>query len=354
MYDQYSILTEEAASDMDIESKLKTWRKKTITKPELEDLLGIHSDEKLYQIVSNARITGILLPMKASGTNGNLAFPISLKYKVSLTADNSDALREIALLHPAITSSGYLQKRPEVYREHSASLRKLSAYLFQTIPSVRISRKERSFEIFGEEKLLDNPSVKRLLDTLGLTADRLCYYDTPEYCFNDYIPARKDDLTLLICENKDIWFNIRRRMYEDGAREIFGVPIDGVVYGCGNKVSQLGALEAYTGFLGAQEVQYLYWGDIDRAGLNIYVSLLRNNPNANLKLFKEAYAEMLRLAEGREMPKSEDHRERMEDYQEMLSRFPERDRGRLLEYIARNERVPQEIITYEGLLKYMR
>ena len=115
----------------------------------------------------------------------------------------------------------------------------------------------------------------------------------------------------------------------------FGVPIDGVVYGCGNKVSQLGALEAYTGFLGAQEVQYLYWGDIDRAGLNIYVSLLRNNPNASLKLFKEAYVEMLRLAEGREMPKSEDHRERMEDYQEMLSRFPEQDRERLLEYIAK-------------------
>ena len=263
---------------MDIESKLKTWRKKTITKPELEDLLGIHSDEKLYQIVSNARITGILLPMKASGTNGNLAFPISLKYKVSLTADNSDALREIALLHPAITSSGHLQKRPEVYREHSAALHKLSAYLFQTIPSVRISRKERSFEIFGEEKLLDNPSVKRLLDTLGLTADRLCYYDTPEYCFNDYIPARKDRMTLLICENKDIWFNIRRRMYEDRAGEIFEVPIDGVVYGSGNKVSQAGALEAYSDFLGAQEVQYLYWGDIDRAGLNIYVSLLRNNP----------------------------------------------------------------------------
>lgn len=350
----FTRMIEEDLSDMDIESKLKSWNKKTITKSELEGLLGIHSDEKLSPIISDAQRSGLLSPVKSSGTNGNRTYPIFLKYRLSMTTDNSDSLREIALLHPAITNSGYLQKRPDIFREHSAALHRLSTYLFRTNPSIRVSRKERSFEVFGEEKLLDDSSFKRLLDALGLTADKLYYYDTPEYCFNDYIPARKDDLTLLICENKDIWFNIRRRMYEDGAREIFGVPIDGVVYGCGNKVSQLGALEAYTGFLGAQEVQYLYWGDIDRAGLNIYVSLLRNNPNASLKLFKEAYVEMLRLAEGREMPKSEDHRERMEDYQEMLSRFPEQDRERLLEYIARNERVPQEIITYEGLLKYMR
>ena len=63
---------------------------------------------------------------------------------------------------------------------------------------------------------------------------------------------------------------------------------------------------------------------------------------------------MLRLAKSREMPKSEDHRERMEDYQQVLTQFPERDRELLLEYLSGNERVPQEIITYEGLLKFMR
>lgn len=341
-------------SKTDIESKLKSWRKKMITKAELEDLLGIHSDEKLYQIVFDAKNSGMLFPVTASGTNGNRAFPIFLKYRIALAADHSADLREISLLHPAITNSGYLQKKPEVYREHHDALHKLSAYLFRTTPSVWISRKERSFELFGEEKMLDNPSFRKLLDTLGFTAEKLCYYDTPEYCFHDYIPARKDNMTLLICENKDIWFNIRRRMYESGAGEIFGAAIDGVVYGGGNKVSRTGALEAYTRFLGTQEVQYLYWGDIDRAGLNIYVSLLRNNPGTRLKLFTEAYREMLRLAEGRVMPKSEDRRERIEDYQQVLARFPEQDRERLLEYLARNERVPQEIVTYEGLLCYMR
>ena len=73
-----------------------------------------------------------------------------------------------------------------------------------------VSRKERSFEIFEQEKILDDSSIKSLIKSLGITQDDLCFYDTPEYCFHDYIPQKKNNMVLLICENKDIWFNIRR------------------------------------------------------------------------------------------------------------------------------------------------
>ena len=162
--------------------------------------------------------------------------------------------------------------------------------------TISISRKELSFEIFDEEKALDDKTFCALLERIGITADTLAFYDTPEYCFNDYIPDRKAQMTLLICENKDIWFNIRRMMFENNATNIFDTHIDGVVYGCGNKVSGMDALTSYTEFIGS-EVKYLYWGDIDRAGLNIYLSAVRANPNINIKLFVRAYEEMLRLAQ---------------------------------------------------------
>ena len=160
-------------------------------------------------------------------------------------------------------------------------------------------------------------------------------------------------MTLLICENKDIWFNIRRRMYEDSANSIFGVRIDGVVYGCGNKVSERGALSEYTRFMDTESVQYLYWGDIDRAGLNIYLSLIKNNPDISVQLFVPAYEEMLNLAEKRNIPDSTDNRERIGDYSCIYQLFTEESKNRLTEYITDNKRIPQEIINYVHLLRIM-
>jgi hypothetical protein len=199
---------------------------------------------------------------------------------------------------------------------------------------------------------MDDAALAALLEKLGLTADALGFYDTPAYCFHDYIPVHRENLTLLICENKDIWFNLRRRMFENHVRNILGTRIDGVVYGCGNKVSEPEALTHYTDFLCAS-VTYLYWGDIDREGLNIYLRLVKNNPQLSVQLFVPAYTEMLHRAQMRTMPDSADHRERMEDYTSVYESFALCERDVFQEIICSNKRVPQEIISYADLEKYM-
>lgn len=339
---------------MIIETKLKTRNKKTVSKSELESLLRTGSDAELYNLVSDAVNSGILTPVKNSGTNGNRAYPLYLKYRITIAEDYSDTLSEIAMLHPAINKSGYLNSKPEMYVKFRAQLQKLNIYLFRTQSKVSVSKKERSFEIFGEEKQLEDSAFRGLLDRLGLTSDVLRYYETPECCFNDYIPQRKDRMVLLILENKDIWFNIRRRMYEDGAFEILGTRVDGAVYGAGNRVSEAGALSEYTRFMGTEAVKYLYWGDIDRAGFQIFLSLSKNNPEIDIRLFVPAYAEMLRLSENCEIPDSDDHRERMGNYEDIYALFSDEDQNQLIKLIENNKRLPQEIINYESLLKMMR
>ena len=338
---------------MSLETKLKNWKKKTISKSDLGTILQTSSDSELFGMVSNAIAEGILSPVKSSGTNGNRIYPIYMKYRISIAEDYSEALSNIAMLHPFITKTGYLHERPELYLKYESQLQKLNQYLFQAQPSVQVSKKERSFEIFDEEKQLEDTSFRNLLERLGLTADTLGYYNTPEYCFNDFIPERKTQMVLLICENKDIWFNIRRRMYEDSSRSILGVHIDGVIYGSGNKISEAGALSAYTRFMNTDSVQYLYWGDIDRAGLNIYLSLVKNNPDLHIQLFTPAYEEMLRLAETRDIPDSTDHRERVQDYEPIYRLFSDETRCCIERYIDVNKRIPQEIISYETLLTIM-
>ena len=339
---------------MSMEAGLKTWNKKTIGKSELEGLLHTRSEAELWQLVSNAVSAGLLSPVKSSGMSGNKAYPLYLKYRISIHEDFSEALSCIVMLHPAMTKTGYLETHPESYLRYRAQLEKLSSYLFRSQDKVPVSRKERSFEIFGEEKQLEDRAFMRELNHIGLTAEALGYYETPEYCFNDYIPERKGHMILLILENKDIWFNIRRRMYEDRACRLWNTSVDGAVYGCGNRISEAGALTEYTAFLGSGEVKYLYWGDIDRAGLNIYLSLRKNNPQLDISMFTPAYEEMIRLSEKREIPDSEDHREQMKNYEDIYKLFSGKIREQLEALIESGKRLPQEIINYETLLRVMR
>lgn len=335
--------------------KLKKWDKKTICLAELKSLFGAGSDAELFGRVQDARKAGFLSPVKNAGENGNRSYPLYLKYRITIQEDYSEALQEIAGLHPAVTKSGYLQSKPEQYLKYKEQLDMLNRYLFRSgTPRIRVSKKERSFDIFGNEKQLEDSAFRKLLEQLGLTERQLCYYETPEYCFHDYIPRKNAKMTLLICENKDIWFNIRRRLYEDGAREIFGTHIDGVVYGCGNRVSGAGALSAYTRFMGAEQTHYLYWGDIDRAGLNIYCSLRKANPELDIQLFTAAYEKMLALAENRTIPDSEDHREQLGNYEPLYALFTEKTKAQLVRIIKENKRIPQEIVSYEILLACMR
>ena len=335
--------------------KLKKYGKKMISKTDLETLFAASSDEELFGIISVLSEQKILSPIKNSKTNGNRLYPIYLKYKVSLPQDTYESeLKEMSALHPLLQSNGYLQSKPEEYKKYRLQLQKLDRYLFyRSENEISISRKERSFEIFDEEKTLDDKTFCALLERIGITADTLAFYDTPEYCFNDYIPDRKAQMTLLICENKDIWFNIRRMMFENNATNIFDAHIDGVVYGCGNKVSGMGALTTYTEFIGS-EVKYLYWGDIDRAGLNIYLSAVRANPNIDIKLFVPAYEEMLRLAQTRNIPDSDDERNRIEDYSQIFDLVDQNLRNLFEQSIQNNKRIPQEIITYAFLKENMR
>lgn len=341
---------------MDYAAQLRHFGKKTITNHELAPLYNAHNDEALFRIIEPLIRDGYLQPVKSSLTNGNKRFPIHLKYRITLPAESFDAeLAEIASLHPALQAQSYLQKKPALYRKYRILLCKLDQYLFrQATDSVPVSRKERSFEIFDEEKALDDRAFCGFLENLGIDSQVLGYYDTPEFCFNDYIPAKKPRMTLLICENKDIWFNIRRIMFEQNRFTLFGTQLDGVVYGCGNKVSQKGALTSYTHFMATDDVTYLYWGDIDRAGLDIYQSLLQGNPDMDIRLFVPAYEEMLRLAQSRTIPDSDDERLHHNDYGDVFAQLSSQGRLWMETSIRLNKRIPQEIISYAYLKENMR
>ncbi|MCR5626221.1 MAG: DUF2220 domain-containing protein [Lachnospiraceae bacterium] len=342
---------------MDIKHKLLKYGKKTIL---LEDLITLMKVEEadtkaLFDMISRMVSDKVLEPMKGSGNNGNRIYPMFKKYRILIEEGSNEELNEetekqIRQLHPALRKSGYLSLHLQGYLKHKEVIDSLNLYLFSKKPGESVSRKERSFEIFGREKVLDDKEVKSLLRHLEITDSDLGFYDTPEYCFHDYIPERKNDLRLLICENKDIWFNIRRCMFEDHFRRLFGVDIDGVVYGNGNKVShKQGALVEYVRFMGNPNVTFLYWGDIDREGFDIFRRTREVNTSLNIELFLPGYRKMIERARNITPEDSPSSKKEGVTFDDLFEGFSAEERSFLNSVLEDNKLIPQEIIPYTVL-----
>ena len=335
---------------MEYKKCLLEYKNKTIELNDLSVLLkkSMADTSALYEAVIELVESGLLAPVKKSGMNGNKKYPLYKKYRITAEPDiSSDVIGQISSLHPILLKNGYLSSHPSVYADNVVIIDKLSQFFFQRKSNVPVSRKERSFEIFEQEKILDDSSIKSLIKSLGITQDDLCFYDTPEYCFHDYIPEKKNNMVLLICENKDIWFNIRRCMFEDNYKSLFGTHIDGVVYGNGNKVSQKkGALIEYVRFMGSSNVRFLYWGDIDREGFDIFRRTKAVNPSLDISLFIPGYRKMIERARHIQLEESPSSKKEGMRFDDLIELFTPEEKIFLNTVFTENKLVPQEIIPY--------
>jgi hypothetical protein len=327
---------------------LQKFPRKRIT---LEELSNIISNPSFSEQIIELTEQGILIPVKKSGTNGNQKNPLFLKYTICIEDESQHEPDEIYSLHPRLSANGYLLRNRLQFVNNRKFLLKLSEWLIQRNNTDMMSRRERSFSIFGEEKELDNHL--QLLERMGITGEILGYYNTPEYCFSDYIPIRKSKMTLIICENKDIWFNIRKLMCES-YHSLFGTPIDGVIFGNGNDITGKGKFRSYAEYLGAEEVHFLYCGDIDREGFNIFIRLCRDADGLPIELFLPAYRKMLELSRNIQLPDSDDKRGIMPEMSGILPMFSTDEQKQLTKILQNNKRLPQEILSYPVLAENMR
>lgn len=329
---------------------LQEFPRKRITLEELNNICC--ESERFGEQITELTQHGVLIPIKSSGTNGNQKNPLFMRYTICIEDKTQIAPDEIYSLHPRLSANGYLLRNREQFVNNRMFLNRLSEWLTHYEVSDMMSRRERSFFIFGNEKELDYHL--RLLECIGISGETLHCYETPEQCFSDYIPVRKSKMTLLICENKDIWFNIRRMMYETGARSLFDTTIDGVIFGQGNDITGKEKFLSYAQYLGAGEVSFLYCGDIDRAGFDIFIRLCKVAGELHIELFLPAYRKMLELSRSIQLPDSEDGRCIIPEMSGILSLFSVDEQKQITQILQDNKRLPQEILSYPVLADNMR
>ena len=184
-------------------------------------------------------------------------------------------------LSPAI-GPDYYRRHPAVYREEAPWVRLLSRYLTERggMPQEPVSLNERSFQIFGREKFLQREQGRKILTHCGVTLEQLEVYRTTEPLAY-YSCSTKTPQNVLILENKDTFYSIRRHLLS-GRTMLFGAEISTVIYGAGK-----GILRSFEDFgfcvephINDASNRILYFGDLDYEGIGIYERLRELPPVA--------------------------------------------------------------------------
>ena len=194
------------------------------------------SYEEQYRRILHLLDTGQIKPVKASGTNGKSPALYRQYWLAEKKEDYKELREELDYQLVPLISVDYYLAHPQAYEQDREWVLMLNAYLKnkQGLLEHQESANERSFEIWNREKFLTKEQGKKILKRCGIEPERLNIYGTTEplayYSYTRTVPQN-----LLILENKDTFYSMRRHLLE-GQKEILGVPVGTLIYGAGKAI----------------------------------------------------------------------------------------------------------------------
>lgn len=311
--------------------------------------------KSLEQPARPAAIKGASEPRASLGSGPRTLDEVLLERGQSPAAN--DIRRQILDLDPRLWINGWLLAHPGAYTLYERRLRALDRALAgkTQLGDGTLTCRELSYQVFGDEKFLERDGDgTKLLKNVGL-ADIVRHRPQPKLGMLHHIPRLHDEMRIVVSENLDAWLAVRERMYVDGATRILGERVHGVVFGNGYLVNDARKLPEFVEGLGASKVQILYWGDIDRAGVQILGKLERAaDGRFDVVPFTAAYEAMVRKAAGR-YPDPLDNEPAgqagvpFDGIDALVAGMSERDAAYARAIVEQDLRIPQEIITRADL-----
>lgn len=245
--------------------------RKTIKLSELEGLL---TEKMSYQdfagLILPLEKDGILTEIAAQGRN-NRQPSLAYGYRISRHKLNQTYYKELQQyrhkFHTSINLDEYYLLDSSLWRRDLAFLKLINKYLKENgLPKDKVPGPERSFEILGDEKWIEEGGIEilhriKLYDSLNIypVSDPLMFAINPKLLTN------KKQYHLII-ENKTSY----QALLPVLTNSIFST----LIYGVGNKITK--NIENFPSqFPLEAEHSFLYFGDIDRSGITIWYSLQR-------------------------------------------------------------------------------
>ena len=364
-----------------ITKKLVEHKGVRISEKELRDYLPLSKYDEYCDMVNSLARNGIIAPVKSSGSNG-MNPPLYKRYSIiKPEADYGVYIPQIRLLHGALNIEGYLADTDK-YAKHKYWISRIDSFLKHRAQDLEtpLSINERSFQMFGKEKALKEDSeLAGVLNFNPGLMKALNYYETPEPFFTYDIPCEDSNMThggngtdnrtkqidalgmeagtrnILIVENKDTWYTLRRIM-SSGCCSIAGIRFVSLVYGEGKKIARRkdSLTEFNSTFYADSRTCYYYFGDLDYEGICIAHDLIRINSMLRIQVFKPLYIAMLNEAGRLELPlpvSSENQNRRAAEW--FVSMFDKAHRDRMLEILESRRYIPQEILNHQCLVSML-
>lgn len=303
--------------------------------------------QKQYEYIVNLLKDMKIKPVKASRLNGKSPALYREYWLLEETRDYSDYIEELRYQIVPDISVDYYLRHLESYEADREWVLQLNQYLKNKKGALqfKVSANERSFEIWGREKFLSRGQGKRILKRCGLELSFFNIYDTTEPLAY-YSRTRQVPQNLLILENKDTFFSMRRHLLE-GNEMILGTKIDTLIYGAGKGIFR--SFEDFDlcvePYMKAEGNQIYYFGDLDYEGIGIYENLSELfSKEWNIVPFVAAYGEMLKKAETAvNIPETkEGQNKNIKNL--FFSYFSEKQIDKMKEILEKGCYIPQEIL----------
>lgn len=338
-----------------------------ITLEEIEQKYHINDYKLLIQKILDLIEEEKIKPIKASKKNGKSPSLYKeywiVKPKKDLSAYKDEILYQLV---PSISTDYYLKHLPQ-YEQDREWVLMLNSYLRNKKENLNISvsMNERSFAIWNREKFLKSESGTKILKRCKITIADLNIYDTTEPMAY-YSASKHEPQNILIIENKDTFYSMRRYLISNNNKKIIGLQIGTLIYGAGK-----GILKSFQDFAGTVEDDdrifcrvmepYMlnrqnsiyYFGDLDYEGIGIYENLARTfKSQLEIKPFTNAYQAMLEKAKCcAKLPKTKEKQNRnITDY--FFSYFEDSYAIQMKEILESDSYIPQEILSYTDLQSY--
>lgn len=270
--------------------------------------------------------------------------------------ESETALREqIVQLDPRLWMNGWLLSHPGAFTLYERELRGIDAALQEGELPGDLTRRQLAYKMGGNEKFFEyGADGHKLLRAMGAD-DLIGHRLVPKADMLYHVPRRRKSMKILVTENLDPWLDVRDLMYEDGRSLILGERVHGVVLGGGNPVIENNRLSGLLETLGAETIEILYWGDIDRAGLNL-LQRLQAMLEGRYKVtpFMPAYRLMLERAMERYPDPDQNERTtqdnvEVQDFSSMLEGLSDEQAAYFSSIIQKCGLIPQEILTKQDL-----
>lgn len=311
------------------------------------------SYEELYRYILEQMESSRLKPVIASKTNGKKPALYNSYWLLDEPKDYTSLMEELNYqIIPAISVDYYLKNLAQ-YEQDRKWVLLLNDYLKNKRKKLEQpeSLNERSFEIWQREKFLREEQGRKILSRCKIDPKMLNVYDTAEP-FACYTHTRNTPQNILILENKDTFYSMRKHLLE-GKVTILGCRFGTLIYGGGKRILksfQDFALSAEP-YLQQKENRMYYFGDLDYEGIGIYEKLAEQfSGSGQIEPFIPGYLEMIR--------KYEDQKLKLPQTKEKQNRnisglfytfFNEGQQGQMAEILGKGLYIPQEILNIHDL-----